>query len=1394
MDGENQIVSDNIRSSHCQQATPIVADMADNEEAENVADDVQNVPAHHNAGNGGGAARAPAFLSGIKPPAPLSLDRKGVVERWTLWKQQWEHYEIISRLNTEAVEYQKAMFLNSIGVDALKVYNGFVFADNEVRDIATIIRKFDTHIVGQVNETYERYIFNGRNQQDGEAFDDYLTDLRNLAKSCNFCACLRDSLLRDRIVMGIRSNEIRRKLLEIPELTLEQCINTVRINKDSGDRAKAMSGEVTDEVHAVRKSGPSKSKKQKNVTSHPNQKKSKTCKFCKQSHPFEKGACPAWGSKCDNCGGRNHFAVVCKKKKKGKVHAVYEEDSESDYEHIATVTTEDVYSVHDKSEKQIFAKMLVDLKPVKFQIDSGASVNLIPRNLAGDVEITPTEKALLMWNSTEMKPLGTAQIKLINPATEKKYKVAFTVVEEDLMPILGLSASQKMGIITVNNENFAKVSKVDQVVQDPIKKFKAVFGPDLGNLPGTAHLKVDKTVPPVVSPARRVPIALRPLLKKELERLTKEKVIAPVSQPTDWVSSLVTATKKTGDLRICIDPRPLNKALKREHFQLQTLEDVLPELSKARLISTMDLKSGYWHVTLDEESSLLTTFNTPYGRYRWLRLPFGASVSSEIFGKKLYECIHDLEGVLTVADDIMVYGVGDTDEEARTDHDKKLENLLKRCQDVGIRLNPDKLKLRQKSVPFLGHLITREGLKPDPEKVEAILKMPAPTDVTGIQRLNGFVNYLARFLPHLCDILEPIRQLTRKNVPFNWSTAQEKALENVKKAVSQAPVLKYFDPSKEVTIQCDASQSGLGAALLQEGQPIAFASRALTDVETRYAQIEKEMLAIVWSVEKFNQYTYGREVSVLSDHKPLEAIMKKPLANAPKRLQGMLMRLQKYTVHVTYEQGKNMFLADTLSRAYMPNTDGKQVEFEHINAAQFVPVSESRFEALRNATACDEVLLCVKEMILKGWPEEKSEVPAPAHPYFSFRDELTVHDGIIYKGQRVVVPASQRSTIKEKIHSSHLGIDGCLRRARESLFWPNMTTEIREYISRCDICRKYDVSNPKETLMHHDIPDRPWAKIGTDLFTIENKHYLITVDYYSNFWEIDLLQDTEATSVITKLRSHFARYGVPDTVVSDNGPQYSSKEFLKFSQKWDFIHVTSSPGNSKANGKAESAVKTAKRILRKSKETGGDPYLAILDHRNTPSHGLLSSPAQRLMSRRTKTLLPTTSSLLEPKVIDTKHTMRDIHRGQQKQAEYYNTRAKDLPPLEEGEAVRLKPFRLGKKDWDKGKIVKRLDERSYIIETPKGIVRRNRQHIKDCPERNNTPGNECVAQPMITRTEDSVITPTTCPPTPKIKTPTVAPKPPDKTKEQPKSSDISSHTRSGRRIKPINLSWKYQES
>ena len=417
------------------------------------------------------------------------------------------------------------------------------------------------------------------------------------------------------------------------------------------------------------------------------------------------------------------------------------------------------------------------------------------------------------------------------------------------------------------------------------------------------------------------------------------------------------------------------------------------------LFSKADLKDGFLQIQLDEESSKLTTFQTPWGRYRYLRMPFGISPAPEYFQRKLDQNLEGLNGVYKIADDILITGRGSTMKEAVKDHDATLLKLLDRCRERNLKLNREKLQLKCSETPFIGHVLTPEGVKPDPSKVEAILKMERPKDVAAVRRLVGLVNYLSKFLRKLSEVCEPLRRLTHKDVEWRWSEEQEDALESVKQSVTSAPVLRYFDSSLPVEGQGDASSNGIGFVLMQNGQPVSFSSRALTVSEKKYSQIEKELLAQVFGVERNHQLVYGRKIVLWSDHKPLETISKKPLATAPKRLQRLLLRLQQYDFEIRYKAGPEMYLSDTLSRAYLPTTDRSpaEKEAERIHGIDFLPISEPQLVEFQHETATDPVMQSLTQIIGKAWPDTKDDLPLELRPYFDVRDELTAQDGVVFK-------------------------------------------------------------------------------------------------------------------------------------------------------------------------------------------------------------------------------------------------------------------------------------------------------------------------------------------------------------------------------------------------------------
>ena len=505
-----------------------------------------------------------------------------------------------------------------------------------------------------------------------------------------------------------------------------------------------------------------------------------------------------------------------------------------------------------------------------------------------------------------------------------------------------------------------------------------------------------------------------------------------------------------------------------------------------------------------------------------------------------------------------------------------------------------------------------------------------------------------------------------------------------------------------MVVQTDASREGLGAVLIQDKLPVCYASRSLSDSEKMYAPIELELLAIVFDMQKFDQYVFGNpNVTVHTDHGPLEPIFQKPLHKAPKRLQSMLLALQPYPSKVTYRPGSQQITADMLSRASVGKAESgvtdEQIftvnqlktfmsDISTTNMKKDLPVSEPTYLLIQQATRSDPELTIVQQMIATGWPQKHSEVPAPAQPYFSYRDELAVLDGILYKGSRLVVPAKVRPDILRKLHTSHQGTAATMRRARSAVFRPHMADDIRQQTENCVTSALDAPAQPNETLHNHDIPSEPWSKVGMDILTYKHKEYLIVVDYYSDFFECEPLSDMQSRTVIKACKKTFARYGVPHQVQSDNGSQFTSAEFERFGKEWGFRHTTSSPGHQQSNGKAEAAVKIIKRLMRRAE----DPYLALLEFRNTPTAGMSSSPAERMFGHGTRSILPTGGSANKShRVLQEK-----VRRKVQVQTAY-NRSAKDLPDLAIGSPILLRDVQAHKTKWQQGRVVER-DRKSVV--------------------------------------------------------------------------------------------------
>ena len=690
---------------------------------------------------------------------------------------------------------------------------------------------------------------------------------------------------------------------------------------------------------------------------------------------------------------------------------------------------------------------------------------------------------------------------------------------------------------------------------------------------------------------------------------------------------MVPVKKADGSVRITVDYKALNKAVKREVFPIPTLEQLTSQIHGATLFSKLDAASGFFQLPLSEESSKLTTFITPLGRKAFLRLPMGISLAPECFQRKMEELLHDLPGVISYMDDIVCFG----DEKT---HDARLKAVLQRISESGLKLNMRKCAFRQPVVRFLGMRLSQDGLQVDQFKIEAIQALSAPTSVTELRSLLGMINHLCRFIPHVQSKLKPMYDLLKKETAWTWSHPQQQALQEVKHLISNAPVLAFFDPTKETVVSADASSFGIGGCILQRhGQqlkPVAFCSRTLSDSESRWAQIEKELLSAAWTCQKFHMFLAGLPNFKLEvDHKPLIPLINtKDLTQAPLRCQRMLMRMMQYNATAVYVPGKQHVIPDYLSRHPLAATtdeisSGMQAELHlHCDSVvQNLPATPKRLVEIGTAQQEDSILKRVAHQILHGWHESAAK-DVDLAPFYAEQGQLSVlqmtFGPLIMFGQRLVIPVKLQKDILSKLHDDgHFGINKCRERASSSVWWPSMSKELKEYLKSCNFCQTNAPAQHREPLMPSAVPSAPWSHVATDIFFHNSKAWLVTVDILSRYLEIQELPHTTSSVVIGRLKALFSRYGIPDMLSSDGGTQFTSREFKDFTVAYGFTHRLSDPHMPSTNGAAERAVRTAKWILKQR-----DPLLALLNYRATPIDATGLSPAFLLMGRELQTRLP----------------------------------------------------------------------------------------------------------------------------------------------------------------------------
>ena len=688
--------------------------------------------------------------------------------------------------------------------------------------------------------------------------------------------------------MIVAEAKVHEKLIDIgSDLTLERAIEVARVDEVSVQQHQEMTDETEQGVHAAKKKNWRHKDSKSNAATH-------TCGRCGRQRGD--APCPAMRKVCRKCNAKNHFEKMCRTKKKvtnrshkQRVNTVDDSDSSDTEYFVGTINQKDISAVNTGWYKST----AVEGVKVKFQLDTGAKCNIISHRVfktlsrVSDKKMTKSSARLTSYSRHHIETLGTRltsysrhhiktlgtrltsysghhiktlgtrltsysrhhiktlgtrltsysrhHIKTLGTRLTSYsrhhiktlgttnltcvYKnvednVQCFVTEMDSTAILGVEACQRLGLI----ERLCSVGvDITEEYADSFKGFVC--------LPGEYKIKLDPSVPPVVHAPRKVPVALHVRVKEELQRMENDGVIKKQERPTDLVNSMVIA-ETPKKLRICTDPRDLNKAIKREHFPMKTIEEVVQNMPGAKVFSKLDATSGYWQFKLDEESSKLCTFNTPFGRYRFLRVPFGIVSASEIFQRVMSQMVEDIDGSEAIMDDIVVW------EKDQAEHGMRLKQVMDKAKACGLKFNKGKCRFRQNQFSYVGHVLSGEGLKADPEKIRAVQDMKRPQSQRELMTFLGFIQYLKKFMPNMADISAPLRKLTEKNAEWKWTETEENSFNKLKKLETEAPVLRFYDPTLPLTLSVDSSSTGLGCVIMQEGTRLTSTDQNATELLT----------------------------------------------------------------------------------------------------------------------------------------------------------------------------------------------------------------------------------------------------------------------------------------------------------------------------------------------------------------------------------------------------------------------------------------------------------------------------------------------------------------------------------------------------------------------------------